>query len=98
MRTEKTDRSVRMAFVCGGICILLLFAAIIIEIFFDISQFIPLVFAAYTIFNVLFCTLIPNSPQSKWKSKTLRFIIPFCIMELVFIIPYIAILFVESIL
>ena len=98
MKKEKTDRAVLEGLICGGIAILLFFATIIAEIFFNISKFIPLIFAAYTILSVLFVCLIPESPQSKWKSKTSRFIIPFAIMELMFIVPYLVILFIESII
>ena len=98
MKKGKADRTVRIGAPSYVIIIVLFFAAILLEIFTDVSYIIPIIFAGYTIANVGFWSVIINTQGKKWSKILLNFIIGFMALELMFIIPYIVILFIESII
>lgn len=94
---KKADRTARIGVYCIFMMAGLLVITILTEIFFNISHIVPVLFAIYTIVNALFWTTAVNL---KYKKSTilLRYLIGFIIGELIYIIPYILILFVESII
>ena len=98
MRKRKADRTVCIGMISMLGIVVLLFTALLLEIFTKISYINPLIFAGYTIFNVVFWCNIINTRDRSWGKVLLNFVMGFIAIELLYIIPYIIILFIKSII
>ena len=98
MKKRNADRTVRIGKTCFVGIIVLLNAAILLAIFTNIYFIIPIIFAVYTIANAGFCSVIINKQGKRWSRVLLEFAIGFITFELLFIILYILVLFIESII
>ncbi len=94
---KRADRTARV----GGYCIFimagLLIVTIVAEIIFNISHIVSIPFAIYTIANAFFWTSVINQKNKK-NIILFKYLTGFIIGELIYIIPYLIILFVESII
>ena len=93
---KKADRTVVIGVPSIFTIIVLLIGSIVCEIFYNIYHIVPIIFAIYTIANATLWTAFGKNPKYEKNTALLRYIIGWLLLELIFIIPYIMILFIES--